>query len=270
MPELPEVETVRRSLHRLLEGERISRVEVRESRLRKTLAPSFAASLENRAICRVGRRGKYLCLDLDNGRVWVVHLGMTGKLLVENHSELALVHDHVVILFNSGLRLHYSDTRRFGLMVVGVWGDIAEFRTLGVEPLKKEFTPEYLWAKSRLTRRAVKDFLMDQKVVAGIGNIYANEILFRAGVRPERRASGLKKRQVERVVIETRAVLREAIRYRGSSISDYLDGQGRKGSFQKRFCVYDREGQPCWVCTTAIKRQTQGGRGSFFCPQCQQ
>ena len=270
MPELPEVETVRRSLHRLLEGKRIAQVEVRERRLRKPLSPTFAASLENRTICRVDRRGKYLCLGLDNGQVWVVHLGMTGRLLVENHSGQSFSHDHVMILFSDGLRLHYSDARRFGLMAVREQAEIAEFHGLGVEPLGKEFTPVYLWAKSRPTRRAVKDLLMDQRVVAGIGNIYANEILFRAGVRPIRRAYRLKKGQIGRVVAATRAVLSEAIRYRGSSISDYLDGRGRRGAFQNRFRVYDREGQPCLVCATAIKRLTQGGRSSFFCPWCQQ
>lgn len=269
MPELPEVETVRRSLHRLLEGKRIAQVKVRERRLRKPLSPTFAPSLQNRTICRVDRRGKYLCLGLDNGQVWVVHLGMTGKLLIENRSGQAFPHDHVVIVFSDGLRLHYSDARRFGLMVVGEWGGIAEFHGLGVEPLGGKFTPAYLWAKFRLARRAVKDLLMDQRVVVGIGNIYASEILFRAGIRPVRRAFRLKKEQVGRVVAETRAVLREAIRYHGSSISDYLDGRGRKGAFQKRFCVYDREGQPCLVCAALIKRLTQGGRSSFFCPQCQ-
>ena len=132
------------------------------------------------------------------------------------------------------------------------------------EPLKKEFTPEYLWAKSRLTRRAVKDFLMDQKVVAGIGNIYANEILFRAGVRPARRASGLKKRQVERVVIETRAVLREAIRYRGSSISDYLDGQGRKGSFQKRFVSMTEKDSHAGYVLLPLNDRPRAGVAPFF------
>jgi formamidopyrimidine-DNA glycosylase len=155
-------------------------------------------------------------------------------------------------------------------MAVGSEEEIATLTGLGVEPLSPAFSRCYLWNKAQSTQRTVKDLLMDQRVVAGIGNIYANELLFRAGVRPGRVAATLSRQAVARVVKAAKAVLREAIRHRGSSISDYLDGEGQPGGFQERFRVYDREGEPCRVCKTAIQREIRGGRSAFFCPSCQQ
>jgi formamidopyrimidine-DNA glycosylase len=269
MPELPEVETVRRSLERLIAGQTVATVKVHEPRLRRPLAPDFATTLVGRAIRGVGRRGKYLYLRLDDGRVWVVHLGMTGRLIVGSANEGPQPHDHVVIALSDGRCLRYNDIRRFGLMAIGREHEIAALIELGVEPLSPEFTPRYLWLKTRATQRAVKDVLMDQRVVAGIGNIYANELLFRARIRPARSAATLSQQAVTAVVKATKSVLREAIRHHGSSISDYLDGEGKPGTFQDRFRVYNRAGEPCYACATPIQREIRGGRSAFFCPTCQ-
>jgi len=269
VPELPEVETVRRSLAPFLTGATIAAVEVREPRLRRPVAADFASTLTGRTIVGIARRGKYLHLHLDDTRVWLVHLGMTGQLVVEDTKEAFLPHDHILVLLSTGRRLRYNDPRRFGLMAVGTGNEIATLTELGVEPLSRAFTSRYLWGKVRLTRRTIKDVLMDQRVVAGIGNIYASELLFRAGVRPSCIAVTLSKLRTERIVKATKAVLREAIRHRGSSISDYRDGEGKQGGFQNRFRVYDREGEPCPGCRTPIRRETRGGRSTFFCPTCQ-
>ena len=269
MPELPEVETVRRSLEPFLVGRTVTQVEVREPRLRRTLPAGFAQTLTGRTIRAIDRRGKYLHFQLDDRRIWLVHLGMTGQLIVETHEALPLLHDHVRVALSSGHHLRYNDPRRFGLMVVGTVEEIDAVTRLGCEPLSKDFTARYLLSKASGTKRTIKDVLMDQRVVAGVGNIYASELLFRAGVRPDRIATALDHAAIDRVVKATKAVLRDAIRHRGSSISDYRDGEGKEGGFQQRFRVYDRNGEPCRTCRTAICRETRGGRSSFFCPTCQ-
>ncbi len=269
MPELPEVETIRRGLSPLLKGREICGVEVLEPRLRKPLTPTFASLLQGRVIEQVFRRGKCLCLRLDQGQVWLIHLGMTGRLLIGSSPNGSPSYECVRVTLEGGLYLHYRDVRRFGFMVVGEEGELWELRSLGVEPLSKAFTPDYLKAYCSLSRRSIRDLLLDQRVVAGIGNIYAHEILFRARILPLRPALSLEDQEVERVVEAIRAVLQEAIRFRGSSISDYLDSWGRKGAFQKRFCVYGREGKPCLLCATPISRLRQGGRSVFFCSTCQ-
>jgi formamidopyrimidine-DNA glycosylase len=269
MPELPEVETVRRSLAPFLVGVSIRSVTVREPRLRQTLTADFAKVLTGRTIAQLGRRGKYLYLHLDDGKIWLVHLGMTGQLLVEETENLPLPHDHVLVTLSTGQRLRYNDPRRFGLMMIGSAAEIETVTALGVEPLGRMFTSRYLREKIRRTQRTIKDVLMDQRVVAGIGNIYASELLFRAGVQPSRVAATLTETATDQIVEATKVVLREAIRHRGSSISDYRDGEGKRGGFQDRFRVYDREGQPCSECQRLIQRETRGGRSSFFCMSCQ-
>lgn len=270
MPELPEVETVRRSLERLIAGQQIASVQVREPRLRKPLAPEFATSLAGRTVRSVGRRGKYLTITLDNDLIWLVHLGMTGQLFVADPYSPLRTHDHIDITLGDGRCLRYNDTRRFGLMAVGTEAALVADLALGVEPLSPAFSSHYLWDKTRHTQRAIKEVLMDQRVVAGVGNIYASELLFRAGVRPARTAATLDQQAIARIVKATKAVLREAIQHRGSSISDYLDGEGQPGSFQQRFRVYDQAGKPCRACATPIQRETRGGRSAFFCPTCQE
>jgi formamidopyrimidine-DNA glycosylase len=269
MPELPEVETVRRSLEPFLVGQTVLEVEVREPRLRRTLAPEFARMLTGRTVRAIDRRGKYLHFQLDNQKIWLVHLGMTGQLVVGIHEALPLPHDHIRVALSSGQHLRYNDPRRFGLMIIGTAAEIDAVTMLGCEPLSRDFTTSYLLEKAAGTKRTIKDVLMDQRVVAGVGNIYASELLFRAGVRPDRVATTLDKSVIDQVVKATKIVLREAIRHRGSSISDYRDGEGKEGGFQQRFRVYDRDGEPCRACRTAICRETRGRRSSFFCPNCQ-
>lgn len=269
MPELPEVETVRRGLAEAVTGRRIVGVEVRERRLRRPLARDFATTLTGRRIERVHRRAKYLLLDLDDGASWLVHLGMTGTLVVLPAGEPDRTHTHVVVSLDDGRTLRFHDPRRFGLMRIGPADRLAELAALGPEPLDPAFSPDFLHATARRQRRAVKSLLMDQQVVAGLGNIYVNEILFGAGVRPSRRTSRVTRADAERIVAETGRVLHEAIALRGSSISDYRDERGEPGGFQHTFRVYERDGQPCRRCSGVIRRRVIVGRSSYYCPACQ-
>jgi formamidopyrimidine-DNA glycosylase len=269
MPELPEVETVRRGLAAAVSGRRIAAVDVHDRRLRKPLARDFAARLVGRRIDRVRRRAKYLLLDLDDGATWLVHLGMTGTMAVVPGDEVPRTHTHVVVGLDDGRTIRFHDPRRFGLMRVGNADRLTELAALGPEPLEPEFSADFLHATARRQRRSVKSLLMDQQVVAGLGNIYVNEILFGAGVRPSRRTSRVTRADAQRIVAETGRVLREAITLRGSSISDYRDERGEPGAFQHTFRVYERDGQPCARCDGVIRRRVIVGRSSYFCPRCQ-
>ncbi len=215
------------------------------------------------------RRAKYLLLDLDDGTSWLVHLGMTGTMVVLPASEPLRRHTHVVATLDDGRTLRFHDPRRFGLMRVGVPDALAELAELGPEPLDAAFSADFLHAVARRQRRAVKSLLMDQQVVAGLGNIYVNEILFGAGIRPTRRTSRVTRPEAERIVAETARVLAEAIELRGSSISDYRDERGEPGAFQHAFRVYERAGEPCRRCDGVIRRNVIVGRSSFYCPRCQ-
>ena len=269
MPELPEVETVRRGLAAAVSGRRIISVEIHERRLRRPIAADFATTLAGRRIERVRRRAKYLLLDLDDGAIWLVHLGMTGTLVVLPAAEPRRTHTHVVALLDDGRTLRFHDPRRFGLMRVAPANELFELVALGPEPLGPAFSAPFLHEVARRQRRAVKSLLMDQQIVAGLGNIYVNEILFGAGVRPSRRTSRVTRADAERIVAETGRVLSEAITLRGSSISDYRDERGEPGAFQHSFRVYDRAGRPCYRCDGVIRRRVIVGRSSFFCPGCQ-
>lgn len=265
MPELPEVETVRRTLLPRVRGRRIVDVRVREARLRTPVAEDFAAKLVGRSVADLRRVGKYLLFDLDDGRVWLVHLGMTGCLATRSAGRER--HDHVHIALSDGTQLVYNDPRRFGLMRVA--DEPEELSGLGVDPLSTGYTAEYLHAVCRGRARPIKTLLMDQAVVAGLGNIYVSEILFHAGVRPSRRSGTLRRRELIEIQAATRAVLERAIRKGGSSISDYRDGEGRTGYFQLELDVYDRRGEPCHKCGAAIRGRILSGRSSFYCPACQ-
>jgi formamidopyrimidine-DNA glycosylase len=269
VPELPEVETVVRSLASALTGRRVTAVEVRERRLRGGVASSFAARLAGRGIRALTRRGKYLLATLDDGRVWLVHLGMTGRLTLVPADHVAEPHDHVLVRLDDGRLVAYNDARRFGRMAVVDAGDVVGETGDGLEPLGPGFTPAALFALTRRRRTPVKALLMDQRRLAGLGNIYANEILFHAGVRPGRRAASLTRADCERLVAATRAVLADAICRGGSSIADYRDGNGRRGWFQLEHRVYDRAGAPCTRCGTPIRARVLGGRSTFYCRCCQ-
>ncbi len=272
MPELPEVETIKRSLVPRLVGRRVLSVRVHCSSLRETLAGDFAERLQGRCILNVRRRAKYLICDLDDGRAWLCHLGMSGRLLhfLPGAYTDAGKHDHVIVDLDDGGRLVFQDPRRFGFLMIGRPTELVCLAHLGPEPFARNgFDGSYLARFRTRTTRAIKDVLMDQRVVAGLGNIYVNEILHVAGIRPNRRMPRVSRVECEALVSATRLVLRQAIADRGTSISDFLDGVGRPGRYQFRRRVYGRSGEACALCGTAIKQVRTGQRSSFYCPRCQ-
>ncbi|HYB98046.1 MAG TPA: bifunctional DNA-formamidopyrimidine glycosylase/DNA-(apurinic or apyrimidinic site) lyase [Candidatus Limnocylindrales bacterium] len=270
MPELPEVETIRVSLDPVLVGRTIADVELRAPMLRRPLDQTLRTALLGRRIVGSSRRGKYLLLALSDGRTWFFHMGMSGRLRFVDGEHLPALHEHLLARFVEGGTLVFHDPRRFGLSVVEDAAVSKLLADMGPEPLDEQrFTAQYLCSRRATTRRSIKDVLMDQRVVAGLGNIYVNEILFRAGLRPRRSIKRLTAADLERVVEATRTVIADAIEHRGSTISDFLDGIGRRGGYQWRHCVYDREGQPCPSCRTPIKAVIVGQRSSFYCPKCQ-
>ncbi len=292
MPELPEVETVRRGLEALVVGASIARVEQRRPDLRIALPPRFPRRLAGRTVTAVDRRAKYLLLHLDDGEVLVVHLGMSGSLRVEEGAHATGLgelyrgagkdarHDHVVVHFADGRRLTYNDPRRFGLMDLVRAEDLAtsrHFAHLGREPLADDFDAAALTEAFSGTRVALKAALLDQRRIAGIGNIYACEALWRARLSPDRKAAtlvtrrGLPSARARRLVAAVRAVLAEAVEVGGSSLRDHVGADGELGAFQNRFAVYDREDEPCprRSCRGIVHRTVQAGRSTFFCPVCQ-
>jgi formamidopyrimidine-DNA glycosylase len=293
MPELPEVETVRSGLEPVLAGRRFVRVEQRRPDLRFPLPERFAERLTGRRVLHLGRRAKYILVHLDRGEVLAVHLGMTGRLIVSNgggardltlgqylyeHGKDAR-HDHLVFTMSGGAVVTYNDARRFGYMTLIPEGQLdndAFFAGLGVEPLSEDLTGAYL-AKRALGRKAdLKAFLMDQRIVAGLGNIYVCEALFRAGLSPWKPAARLATRggkptpAAGRLAAEIKAVLTDAIEAGGSTLRDYKRADGTSGLFQDKFAVYGREGEPCARpgCRGTVRRKTQGGRSTFYCAAC--
>jgi formamidopyrimidine-DNA glycosylase len=267
MPELPEVETICRTIAPHVTGRRVLKVRVRERRLRRPLALDFESRLEGRRILRVWRRAKYVLLELEEGGRWVVHLGMSGRFCVGD-PPAELSHVHVQAELEGGVSLYFRDPRRFGLMMIS--NDEKDLGNLGVEPLEPEFSERHLWSSTRRHPRvAIKNLLMDQRHVVGVGNIYANEALFDAGIRPSRRSGSLRQREVARLVPAVKDVLCRALASRGSSLLDYRDAEGNEGEFQRMVRVYERTDAPCRQCGAAIRRTVIGGRGTFFCPRCQ-
>ena len=269
MPELPEVETIRRSLLPHVVGARVTGVSVRERRLRTPIAPDFERRLRGRRIDALERRGKYLLFQLDDGETLLVHLGMSGSLELKPTQTPLAAHDHVALVLDAARRLIYNDPRRFGLMRIGRSADLAELGNVGRDPLTAAPSLDEWRSLVRARRLPIKNLLMDQRVLGGVGNIYANEMLFQAGIRPRRRAATLRREELQRLRGALRSVLEEAVELGGSSISDYRDANGQPGFFQMRHAVYDRNGEPCRTCGTRIKRIVQSGRSSFYCPQCQ-
>lgn len=269
MPELPEVETIRRSLVPHVTGAVITSVEVRERRLRRPIGRGFEQRLHGRRIHGVRRVGKYLLFDLDRDLHLLVHLGMSGSLEIRAAADPPAVHDHVRLGLGEGIMLVFNDARRFGLMRIGPFGELSELVGVGPDPLAEDWSAERLRPLVHRRARPIKNILMDQELLAGIGNIYANEILFQAGIRPTRRGRTLRRVDLERLAQAVRDVLALAVELGGSSISDFRDGDGRPGYFQLQFQVYDRMGEPCHACGTAIRRLVMSGRSSFYCRRCQ-
>jgi formamidopyrimidine-DNA glycosylase len=272
LPELPEVEIIRRQVERELVGACIDRCEVSLPRLvTYPTALGYRRGLKGRCIREVNRRGKYLLLELDDGRELVIHLGMTGSLVLSSPREERPRHTHIVFHLADGRDLLYVDPRTFGETALLRRGDRSPLRglySMGPEPLAEGFTCE-VFANSLHGRCRIKSALMDQSRMAGIGNIYADESLHRAGVSPLRRLDGLTPYEIERIHAAVREVLSEAIARGGSSVSDYVDLRGEKGSFQDAHRVYRREGESCPECGDTILREVISGRSSYFCPRCQ-
>jgi formamidopyrimidine-DNA glycosylase len=267
MPELPEVETTVRGLARVLEGRRITRVEARRADLRRSFPKDLGQRLTGAKVTGLGRRAKYGLIHTDRDDTMIFHLGMSGSWRI-NRSELEK-HDHLLLETEEGTRLALNDPRRFGSVDLVPTGELDEwpaFAALGPEPLELEARG----LKRRLAGRnaAIKLLLLDQGIVAGLGNIYVCEALYRAGIHPKRAGGSVSLARLERLVVAIREVIDEAIEAGGSTLRDFASPDGELGYFSKTFAVYDREGKPCG-CGGTVKRFVQGGRSTFYCPACQ-
>lgn len=272
MPELPEVETVCRTLRPHLLGKTIRQVEVLEPRLRLPVDRRALARLAGRRIEDITRRAKYILLHLSQGAVWVFHLGMSGKLICVADGAERRKHDHIIVDFQGGGELRYHDPRRFGLSLVTARESLTELpqlKDLGLDPFDDRLTGEFLYRFTRASARRIRDLLLDQRIVAGLGNIYANEILARAGIKPTARAHRLTRRQVDAIARAIPRLLKEAILWCGTSFSDYRDADDRSGEFQNHLRVYDRDGEKCCCCAASVKRVAIGNRSAYYCPRCQ-
>jgi formamidopyrimidine-DNA glycosylase len=270
MPELPEVETTCRGIAPALVGERISEVIVREPRLRWRVPRGLAQRAQGQQVRAVRRRAKYLIVDLERGAM-IIHLGMSGSLRVLTANAVPLTHDHIDIVTSSGTCVRFNDPRRFGCVL---WVDDdplqhALLKSLAPEPLSVDFDAGYLQSAAKGRRVSIKQLLMNSQVVVGVGNIYASEALFRAGVRPKRMAGRLKPAEFAALVQAVKEVLSEAIEVGGTTLRDYINPQGMPGYFKQKLFVYERSGEPCRKCQTAIRHFTQGQRSTYFCPSCQ-
>jgi len=269
VPELPEVETTRRGIEPFVAGRIIVDLHVRDPRLRWPVAPDLAARLRGQRIKAVQRRGKYLLMPTTAGTL-ILHLGMSGSLRMVTGSETPTRSDHIDLLLEGPVCLRLRDPRRFGCLL---WTDEPDahplLRHLGPEPLEGANQGRHLYLKSRGRRRAVRDFLLDGRVIAGIGNIYANEALFRAGIDPRRAAGRISEARYERLAEALRETLRDALTAGGTTLRDFSGGDGRPGYFQQSLRIYGRRGGQCLRCATAIKTVVLGSRSAFFCPKCQ-
>jgi len=277
MPELPEVETVVRGLRPKLEGHRLKLVEQRRPDLRFPLPENFAARLQGRRVERIQRRAKYMLLHLDDGQVLLCHLGMSGRMVIVERARNGRRppldrHDHVIFVTDAGTEIRFNDARRFGMMDL-IAGDALEahplLRALGPEPLGNDFNGPALAAALKGKRTAIKAALLDQQVVAGLGNIYVCEALFFAGLSPRRLAYTVQGNRAEKLAAAVRQVLLRAIEAGGSSLRDYVQANGELGYFQHEWAVYGREGEPCRRCGAPVKRLVQSGRSTFYCARCQ-
>lgn len=270
MPELPEVETTRRGIEPHVLGMAVTEVIVRRRDLRQPV-PKSLSSIKGRTIFRVWRRAKYLLLDVSDGSTLLVHLGMSGSLRVTSPEDTWKTHDHIAITFAGGRQLRFHDPRRFGLMLRLIDNPTSHvlLRNLGPEPLEEEFTATRLLDACARRSAAIKSVIMDTKVVVGVGNIYASEALFRAGILPRTPARRISKPRLEKLVAAIRDVLSESIHKGGTTLRDFLHSDGKPGYFGRKLCVYDRKGEPCHVCGTTIRHAVISQRMTYWCPGCQ-
>jgi formamidopyrimidine-DNA glycosylase len=282
MPELPEVETVRRGLAPAMEGQVIAKALQRRPDLRWPFPPGFENRLTGKRILRLGRRSKYILADLDSGETLIIHLGMSGRMTVSGAASAAFhhpagehaKHDHVVLDIKNGARIVFNDARRFGAMDLWPTADIDGHKLLahlGPEPLSNAFHADYLAERLKGRMTPIKSALLDQKIIAGLGNIYVCEALYRAGISPRRMAGSISGKRIESLVGHVNATISDALEAGGSSLKDYRQADGELGYFQHSFRVYDREDEVCRSdgCSGTIRRLVQAGRSTFYCPHCQ-
>jgi formamidopyrimidine-DNA glycosylase len=272
MPELPEVETVCRSLRPHLLGRTINRVTVLESRLRLPVDKKALKSLTGKRVDHITRIAKYIQFNLSGDAVWLFHLGMSGKLISAAAGAPRQKHDHIIVVLDDGNELRYHDPRRFGLSLVTTKSallDLPQLRHVGLDPFDPALTGDFLFRFTRASQRRIRDLLLDQRIVAGLGNIYANEILSLTAIKPTTRAHRLTRKQVHAIAGAIPALLSDAIRWCGTSFSDYRDADDQSGEFQNHLRVYDRGGERCRICPSVIKREAVGNRSVFYCPTCQ-
>jgi len=277
MPELPEVETVRRGLLPVMEGYRFTRVQLNRPDLRFPFADGFINRVQGTTLTRLTRRAKFLQAELSSGERLFMHLGMSGRFTIDQNVQGTFVHthttnpkhDHVIFEMSSGARVTFNDPRRFGFMELVGAGQPYRLDNLGPEPMGNEFNAPDLRGRLKGKKSKIKAALLDQRIVAGLGNIYVCEALYRAGISPKRAAGRLTIAETENLVSHVKAVIAEAINAGGSSLRDFAHTDGDLGYFQHSFDVYGREGEDCAVCTSPIKRIVQSGRSSFYCGTCQ-
>jgi len=269
MPELPEVETTLRGIEPHLVNQRIARIIVRDPRLRWPV-PAEVCKAEGQQFVSLDRRGKYLLLRLEQGGL-IIHLGMSGSLRILQQPLAPEKHDHVDVELENGICLRFNDPRRFGafLWVDGEMESHELLRNLGPEPLSTEFTTDYLYKRSRDRRVAIKNFIMNGHIVVGVGNIYASEALFMAGIHPQRAAGRVSRQRYEGLVAAIRDVLDRAIKQGGTTLRDFVNSDGAPGYFAQELLVYDRAGSDCFQCGAIIRQKVIGQRSSYYCPACQ-
>ncbi len=270
MPELPEVETTKRGITRFVVGPVIQRVIVRQSNLRWPIPEALQHALPGQRFQCVQRRGKYILLVTEVGTV-IAHLGMSGNLRIVPARKNPMKHDHVDIVFDDGQCLRFHDPRRFGCMLWTVESPYQHelLKSLGPEPLSNDFSGDYLYRQAKGRKVAIKNVLMNSRIVVGVGNIYANEALYKAGIHPNRAAGRISKTRLNTLVLAITGVLNDAISQGGTTLRDFVNEAGRPGYFQLTLNVYGRNGLPCHVCGTTIKCRRTGQRSTFYCTQCQ-
>lgn len=272
MPELPEVETVCRGLEKVYQGQTITKVEYRRPNLRLPLPQDMPKAAAGKSITHIHRRAKYALIDLSGGHTILLHLGMSGRLVFGRGERHLDKHDHVLLHFQNAPTLIFNDPRRFGVIDFCATTKLDAhplLKDMGPEPLEKDFTGDYLYAATRNKKGPIKPFIMNNAVVVGVGNIYAAESLFKAGIRPMRAAGNLTKAECAKLVEAIKTVLKAAIKAGGSSIRDYVQSDGTVGYFHSQFMVYGRDGEACKTCGSVIKEVVQAGRSGCYCAKCQ-
>ena len=270
MPELPEVETTRRGIEPHITGKKVREVNIRDARLRWPVPKDLRKQICDKKLLSVTRRGKYLLFNFQHGTM-LLHLGMSGSLRIDKPTTPCRKHDHVEIIFDKRTTLRLHDPRRFG-SVHWTSDDPLQhplLKNLGPEPLSRDFNADYLFSQSRKRKVAIKLFIMNSHVVVGVGNIYANEALFLAGIHPKRLAGNISRERYALLVSAIKKVLRRSIKQGGTTLRDFLNSDGQPGYFKQQLHVYDRKGEPCKQCGTPIKQFVQGQRSTFYCAHCQ-